>query len=67
MLCGNELSASVRTPVFRKLRLITYDDGRFATMVQTRFISTRYVEDHFSSVALSQVHATQTNAVFAVN
>ena len=36
-------------------------------IARTRFISARYVEASFRSVALSQVNAIQTNVVFAVN
>ncbi len=36
-------------------------------MVRTHVTSTRYDQLYFSSIALSQVNATQTNVVLAVN
>ena len=57
----------VANRVFCKVRLITYDDGRCGSVAGTRVRSTRYDERRFFSIALSQVNATQTNAMLAVN
>jgi len=52
---------------YAKTRNLTYVDDGCWCVVPTRFTSTGYAEPRFFSIALSQVHATQTNVVFAVN